>query len=75
METTTLAAELRAILARKQRSGRWLAAQSGLPHGRVARILRGDREVTLSELLSIAGALGVSTGDIIEMVERQATAA
>lgn len=61
----TLDVVLRRALADRRWSGRQLAAESGLTPSKVARILRGDREVTVSELSRIADALGVSLPDLL----------
>lgn len=61
----TLDLVLRRALADRRWSGRQLATLSGLTPSKVARILRGDREVTVTELSAIAAALGCGTADLL----------
>lgn len=46
-------------------SGRQLATASGLTQAKVARILRGDRDLTVNELEQIARALEVAPADLL----------
>lgn len=61
----TLDVVLRRALADRRWSGRQLATESGIKASTVARILRGERDATVSELTQIAGALGVTAADLL----------
>lgn len=75
MADTSIPAELRATLAREQRSQRWLAEKSGISPAALSRKMRGDTSFTLDELLSVTHALGVSAADLIATIESQPSAA
>lgn len=61
----TLDLVLRRALADRRWSGRQLATRSKLTPSKIARILRGDREVTVSELAAIATALDCPVADLL----------
>ena len=61
----TLSRLLRRTLADRRLSGRALARLAGINPATVARILRGDRDATVTELGAIARALDVTPGDLI----------
>lgn len=64
------AQELKAELARQNRSRRWLAAQVELPQTTVARWVRGDSAPTLDELDAMCRALGLTVGGLLVRVQR-----
>lgn len=51
------AAEVRAELARRQRSANWLSDVTHIPHPTLRRRLSGDGNMTVDELAKIARAL------------------
>ena len=53
-----LARLLREDATEQELSGAELARRSGLPQTGIARLLRGDGDVTVSTLLGVLGALG-----------------
>ncbi len=62
MEQTTtewVAGQIRAILAQRQLSRRWLAQQLDIPLTTLSRTLRGDRPFTVDELTAVAKVLKV----------------
>jgi transcriptional regulator with XRE-family HTH domain len=63
-----IAAELRAELARQERSRQWLARQTGMPVTSIARWLRGPQSPGLNELDAMCRALGVSVADLLAEV-------
>ena len=54
-----VAAEVRALLGRQDKSQRWLSEQTGIGAPGLSRRLKGERDFNLDELSSIATALGV----------------
>lgn len=66
-----VAAELRSELARQNHSRRWLAAQCGLPHVTVARWLRADTAVGLSDLDAMCRVLGTTVVRLLVEVNRR----
>lgn len=60
-----MAARIRAILHDRDMSGRQLAAAAGIQHATCARLLRGDRDLKVSELQAIAAALNLTIADIL----------
>lgn len=67
--SATIGAEVRAELARQQRSAIWLAEAANIPHPTLRRRLAADGNLTVDELDSIARALGVSMLDLFPKVE------
>lgn len=69
--TTALSAqvaeEIRALLARKRRSGRWLAAALGASQTWMSSRLTGATPIDLNDLQRIAEALEV---DVVELIAR-----
>jgi transcriptional regulator with XRE-family HTH domain len=65
-----IAAELRAELARQNRSRRWLAEQVGHSHVTVSRWLN-DGHMPVSALLQLCSALGISAANLIGTYEAQ----
>ncbi|MDP5182134.1 helix-turn-helix transcriptional regulator [Blastococcus sp. BMG 814] len=65
-----VAQEIRAELARQDRTRRWLAQVIGQPETTVARWLRGPQSPGLNELDAMCRALGVSIVDLLAAVER-----
>lgn len=63
--TQTLASNVRQLRQRQGISQEELAARSGLHRTYVGSVERGERNVTLSSLESLAAALGVSARDLI----------
>ena len=63
--TTTADLIRAAMLPRNIFSGRQLAYVADMKHRTVARILAGERDVTLTELSRIARALHVEPADLI----------
>ena len=61
----TVAAEVRAEMARQRISARELSRRSGLAQATLARKVRGDAELGLDDLDAIACALGVDVVDLI----------
>ncbi|WP_427422716.1 helix-turn-helix domain-containing protein, partial [Lysinibacillus fusiformis] len=74
--TTTLSAqvaeEIRALLARKRRSGRWLATEIGENQTWVSSRLTGATPIGLNDLQKIAAALEI---DVVELIQRARTGA
>jgi transcriptional regulator with XRE-family HTH domain len=70
-----VAEELRALLARRQISGKQLAAHLGISQFAVSRRLRGETPFTVDELTAIAEFLGVSLHDLLPGGERPIAAA
>ncbi|PFG17243.1 helix-turn-helix protein [Propionicimonas paludicola] len=66
MANPTLAAEMRAALARQQRSQSWLAAQAQISKAALSRKMRGETDFTVPELIQCASALGISAASLIE---------
>jgi transcriptional regulator with XRE-family HTH domain len=66
---STVAAELRAELARQNHSRRWLAEQVGHSHVTVSRWLN-DGHMPASALLELCHALGISAASLIGTYER-----
>lgn len=64
-QSVTLDVLLRRALADRRWSGRQLASASGLNPSKVARILRGDRDCTVTELAAIASALDADPADFL----------
>ena len=68
MNTTTrsqVAAEVRAAVARAGLNNASVAAKTGMSHQSVVRKLRGDRAISVEELLDIAAAVGCSASDLL----------
>lgn len=65
----SIAAEIRAELARQQQSKRWLAEQIGEPHVTVTRWVNGDGPMSFDSMDAICEALGVSVVDILRRAE------
>lgn len=57
------------VLARAQRSQRWLAEQTGISAATLSRKMRGDGSITLGEVLAICAAIQVSATDIVARLE------
>ena len=65
MADTTLAAEMRAALAREQRSQAWLAEKAQISTSALARKLRGETSFTIEELIRCSRALGLNAADLL----------
>ena len=69
MNTSTtrnqVAAEVRAAVARAGLNNASIAAKTGMSHQSVLRKLRGDRAITVEELIDIAEAVGCSASDLL----------
>jgi DNA-binding Xre family transcriptional regulator len=65
-----MAAEIRAEMARQDRSGRWLAEQIGESHVTVGRWVKGKSPMGLDALDAICRALGLTIPDLLAAVER-----
>ena len=69
MNTSTtrnqVAAEVRAAVARAGLNNASIAAKTGMSHQSVLRKLRGDRAITVEELIDIAEAVGCSVSDLL----------
>lgn len=63
-----IAAELRAELARQNRSKRWMAIQLGHSHVTVGRWLAGATPVPLCDFVRICEALGVPPAAVLARV-------
>lgn len=68
----TVAAEVRAQLARRQLPGSALAAAVGKSEMYVSRRLRGDIPFDLIDLEQVAQFLGVAVADLLPATERAA---
>lgn len=64
-----ITAEIRAEVARQQVATSSLATQVGMTAATLARKLRGDRPVTLTEAQSLAQALGVPLSTLATRAE------
>jgi len=64
----TVAAEVRAEMARQRMSARELSRRSGLAQATLARKIRGDAELGLDDIDVIAEALGV---DVVDLIPRR----
>lgn len=71
---TAIAGILRGLQARRNLRQVDLAEVSGVSQSQVSKILRGTREPSLSQLDSIAGALGTTVPDLWAEAEEEATA-
>lgn len=60
-----VAAEVRAALAREGQSQAWLSARAGISRSPLALKLRGQRSLTVEELVAIAAALDVDPATIL----------
>lgn len=60
-----VAGEVRALLARRQLSGKQLAARLGISQFSVSRRLRGQVPFSIDELAVAAEFLGVELGDLL----------
>jgi transcriptional regulator with XRE-family HTH domain len=60
-----VAGEVRALLARRQISGKQLAAHLGISQFAVSRRLRGQTSFSLDELSAAADFLGVALEDLL----------
>ena len=65
-----MAAEIRAEMARQDRSIRSLAEQIGESHVTVGRWVKGRTSMSLNALDSVCQALGLSVADLLAAVER-----
>ena len=63
--SVTLDVVLRRALADRRMSGRHLADLASIPYGRIARTLRGERDLTVPELVAVAAALEITTSDLL----------
>jgi len=72
--TVTLAVKLRRLLADQQISGRELARRVDMAPATCSRVLRGDRDLTVTELAAVAAALGVTSADLLPDAEVSAAA-
>lgn len=64
MEQTTterIAGQVRAILAQRRLTRRWLADQVGMPVSTLNRRLTGSQAFTVDELAAVAAALDIAT--------------
>jgi transcriptional regulator with XRE-family HTH domain len=64
-----IATELRAELARQNRSRRWLAEQIGQPHNTVNRWLMGESSPGVDNVDAMCRALGFTVADLIVAVQ------
>lgn len=60
-----VAGEVRALLARRQITGKQLAVHLGVSQFSVSRRLRGQTAFSIDELTSVAGFLGVPVEELI----------
>jgi len=74
MEVTreAVAAEVRAVMGRKNKSAKWLSEATGISKAALSRKLNGSVGFTLAEAMSIATALGVSLSDLVPTGDRTA---
>lgn len=72
--TTGETPRLRSLVADLGWSGRRLAAATGISTPTMARILRGDRDLTLTELQAIAAALNVPASDLLTVTQQGSAA-
>jgi len=63
-----VAGRVRAILAQRRLTGRWLAGAVGMPPSTFNRRLNGGHPFDINELASVAQALGVPLTDLIAEV-------
>lgn len=78
MEQTTtawIAGQVRAILAQRRLTGRWLAEQMGMPPTTFSRRLNGVLPFTVDELTAVARVLGVPATSFFPAEDRQAVPA
>lgn len=66
-----VASEIRAWLGRRQLTGRQLAAKLGASQTWTATRLRGEQEITLTDLERIAAALGVEVATLLPAPARK----
>lgn len=64
---------LRRLLADHRMSGRGLARKAGIPHATLARVLRGERDLTVSELKQVAAVFAVDPADLIRDAAERAS--
>ena len=69
-----IAAEVRAAAARAGISNAELAQRTGMSHQSVLRKMRGERPVSVEELIQIANAVGCRASDLLPR-QKQADAA
>ncbi|MGV3071078.1 helix-turn-helix domain-containing protein [Corynebacterium phoceense] len=60
-----VAAEIRAEMGRQELTPHELAEKTGISDNTIRRTIRGKRDFTFSELLSIGEALGVEIAELI----------
>lgn len=63
-----LAAELRAEAAAVGLSHKALAEKAGVPYGNVVRTMSAQRHTTVTDLVKLAGALGITPADIASRI-------
>lgn len=63
--TRTVVAEIRATLARLERSPAWLAEASGVPLPTLRKILRNERAVDMEQLAQIARAVEITPDEFL----------
>ena len=63
--TLDLAAELRAEIARRNVTGKEIAAHLGTYPEKISRTLNGNREMTVNEFIDIATAIGTDPAHIL----------
>lgn len=66
-----LAAEIRAELARQNKSRRWLAEQIDQPHATVARWISGQSSPGVDYMDDMCRALGFTVTDLLAAVQRK----
>ena len=64
-----LAEELRATLARQEKSGAWLAKMTGISSTAMNNKLKGRVSFTLEEIIDISSVIGTTAADLVQKVE------
>ena len=66
--TSAAASELREVVADKQITLTELSTSSGIPRSTLTRKIRGEGDLTITELVRLAVALDVPAADLLEVV-------
>lgn len=66
MYNSALAAEIRAERAAKDLTQRQLADASGINYETLKNVLKGSRDINVTQIVQLAGAFGISAQELVE---------